>query len=143
MAWVSWSNITANDYMNIEFINQVNQNILYVKDLVARYLLGTCEYIPIDTSEGYKTQPLPEYLNRIERNLDYMQKEITWNVLREPSRTWLGENLDSPTFSYTDVNRWFGDLLLMKLALESIPYRWRICGTFSCGNNSSTQRLRR
>ncbi len=143
MSWVLWSNITSNDYMDIEFINKVNKNILHVKDLVDRYLLGTCPYIDIDTGEGYQTQPLPEYLNKIERNLDNLQKEITWKVLREPSRTWLGEYLDSPTFNYSDVNRWFSDLLLMKLALDSIPYRWRICGTFSCGNNNSTQRFRR
>ena len=143
MPWETWKDITANDYMKIEFIGQANQNILYIRDLVTQYLLSNPKYLDIDTSEGYHTQPLPEYLNNIERNLDYIQKEITWKVPRQPSRTWLGEYLDSPTFSYNDVNRWFNDLLLMKLALDSIPYGWRICGTFSCGNNNSIQKLRR
>ena len=143
MAWSSWTNITENDYMDIAFIGQVNQNMLHVRDLVSKYLLHSSVYLDIDTSEGYQTQPLPEYLNRIERNLDSMHKGITWRVPREPSRIWLGEYLDIPTFNYSDVNRWFNDLLIMKLALDSIPEGWRICGTFSCGNSNAAQKFRR
>lgn len=143
MPWSAWVNITANDYMDISYISQVNENILHVGDLITKYLLGKPRYRNIPTNLGYQTQPTAEYLNRVEGNLNYLQQRITWDVKRQPSRTWLGENKDTPTFDYSDVNRWFSDLLIMKLALDSIPFGWRICGTFSCGNNNSVQKFRR
>lgn len=143
MAWSSWTDITINDYMDISYISQVNQNLLHIRDLIIDYLQRTPAYETIDTSLGYQTQPLPDFLNAIERNLDNLQKEITWVVDRQASRTWLGEHNDNPTFRYSDVNRWFSDLLIMKLALDSIPVRWRMCGSFSCGNNNLLQTIRR
>ena len=143
MEWSTWVNITASDYMSIAFINQVRDNTLHVYDLVATYLHSSPKNFDIDTNAGYQTQPLPEYLNLIERNLDYLQSAITWDVNRQASRTWLGEYDDVPAFSYRDVNRWFHDLLIMKLALDGIPGMWRTCGTFSCGKHYITQLIRR
>lgn len=143
MAWSAWTNISATDYMDITFISQANDNILHVRELIMEHLRRTPQYEFIDTSAGYQTQPLPDYLNVVERNLNYLQAEITWAVKRQEGRTWLGEFDDNPTFKYSDVNRWFSDLLVMKLALDSIPERWRVCGTFSCSNHYITQLIRR
>lgn len=143
MGWVMWENLTPDDYMDITFMDKVNQNILHIRSLIIDYIHAVPEYFSIDTSEGYQTQPFPDYLNQVERNLDSLQKEITWEVLRGAGRIWLGEQNDNPTFRHSDVNRWFSDLLIMKFALEYIPHGWRVSGTFACGNNYLLQRLRR
>lgn len=143
MAWENWQNITQSDYMDISFIVQAENNINHIRNLIMDYLRKVPEHVSVDVSGGYQTQPTPDYLNLIERNLDYLENELTWLVNRGLSRTWLGEYADNPTFRYSDVNRWFNDLHLMKLDLDSIPGSWRISGTFSCGNTYLTQMLRR
>lgn len=143
MAWKSWRELTAENYMDISYISQADENTNHIRGLLFEYLGVTSEYSHVDVSLGYQTQPLPDYLNKIERNIDNLWKQIPWIAKRQESRVWLGEYLDNPTFRYSDVNRWFSDLLIMKYALDSIPVGWRRSGTFSCGNNYLLQILRR
>ena len=143
MAWNFWKEVNESDYMDISFISKADENINHLKNLLFEYRRATPEYLPVDVSLGYKTQPLPEYLNRIENNINNLEKQITWVVKRQQGRIWLGEYNDNPTFRYSDVNRWFSDLSVMKLALDNIPLGWRKSGTFSCGNNYLLQMLRR
>lgn len=143
MAWKFWQDISPTDYMDIEYVGQADENIKHIKNLLLEYLGAQAEHIPVDLSMGYQTQPLPEFLNKIEQNINNLEKEITWLVKRQKGRIWLGEYSDNPTFRYSDVNRWFSDLSVMKLALGSIPMGWRKSGTFSCGNNYLVQILRR
>lgn len=143
MAWNFWREVSSTDYMDISYIQQADENIQHIKDLLFEYFRFTSECPAIDISWWYRTQPLPDYLNKIENNLNNLEKAIPWPIQRQQGRTWLGEYNDNPTFRYSDVNRWFSDLLIMKQELDSIPVSWRKCGTFSCGNNYLLQMLRR
>jgi hypothetical protein len=125
--------------MKIEYMAQVYNNELHVAGLIEEYLRWNPVLAPITVEEGTETQPFPVYINLVERNIDELMSRVTWVTPQEPTRDWKGEHEDSPTFRYSDVNRWFRDLLYLRWLLDSIPPMYRKLGTFQLGNDFLVQ----
>lgn len=143
MTWHIWQNISANDYMDIFFIEMGYANQLYVKNQLETYYFVEPTLAFVDTSGGIYTLPVPDYLNLVENNLLTLVQSVSWNTGHQITRIWLGENMDEPTFKFSDVNRWFETLEKLKQSLDFVQKPKRISGTFTSGTRRIRQLIRR
>lgn len=133
MAWQPWIDITSDSYMDIAFVSQSYENAAYVNVKIKEYVGSSATLVEPNTLLGTQTQPLPDYLNLVENNLDALITAAGFSVSLLPRRTWLGENQDVEKFKYSDVNRWFSTMTTLKAILDATSAHTPHCGSTISG----------
>lgn len=143
MAWTYWVPITAQAYMRIDYISQIAENLCIAAADIQDYFHRPVVILPIDTARGEAQQPFPGYLNLVEQNIQHVWNAVPWEVPIAPTRNWLGEWMDTPTFRFSDVNRWFRDVEYLKITVDYAKTPRLVSGAFRSGGTRQQQVIRR
>jgi hypothetical protein len=145
---ITWTPLTPSDYWKYEYLPLAYQHQVYLQGLLLLYLGTRVTLLPLDLSRGDdtilfgKNNLYESPTNVIENNLDILW--TTWNAPdRLPTVEWLGLYRDPHLLDYTDVNRWFEQMILLEGLITASPQRMLITGTHRTGNNRTRQVLRR
>ena len=138
---MSFEPLTAEDFMSIDHMRQLNAEFESLEDLRKR-IFGTDAGITlINVAQGTQTIPTPQFINIIERNIDTLTGATPLYGM-EPTKTWLGESRDLEFLNYKDVNRWFESLNLIRASLMGRGYDFKVTGSFYVGSNKLRQKIR-
>lgn len=139
---IEWIPVTPEDFLEINILEKVYEHQQYLKELIFENLKQNIILTNIDLSNGIRTIPFPDLINKIEQNLEVLS--INYKELGIPGTVeWLGGILDHRLLDYTDVNRWFKIMRLLEEMIIMIPQRIPVTGTFRTGVNRTRQIVKR
>jgi len=140
---MDWTPLAAHDYMRIDYINRLNAEFQAVADLVQEIFGTRPAVMPLGIFTQHGMAAMAEVLlfEQIERNIDALSA-VTRPERMPPTRMWRGGHLDDPFLDYTDVNRWFDSLRLIRLSLLGRASVERVTGTYAAGGNAIRQKIR-
>jgi len=140
---MGWRLLVAGDFMRIEYIVELDAEFLAVA-LLRRDVFGVLPVVaPLGffTQGGFGAMADVALFNQIERNIDVLAG-VTPPAGMPPTRIWRGGLLDVPFLDYTDVNRWFESLRLIRESLMGRGSDFRVTGTYAAGGNAIRQKIR-
>ena len=139
---IEWSNLNKDSFMKIEYIGYFVFCIEKIKGLLFSWFGREVELLDISVSEGIKTIPFVDYINRIEDNIRRLSEMGFKPPYMLPCKEWKGEEEDLIRLDYRDVNRWFESLIKMESLLNILNKRIRKTGTYSVGHHYTRHMLR-
>jgi len=140
---MNWTPLTAQDFMTIEYIIRLDAEFQAVAALRGE-LFGT---MPAVTSlaffarNGIAAPAELALFNTIERNIDVLAGDAPPEGML-PTRLWRGEFADDPFLDFSDVNRWFDSLRLIRGSLMGRGNDFKTTGTYAAGTNPIRQKIR-
>lgn len=115
MLWNEFEPINSSAFMQIDFITKSYENAVYVNHELMLADCVTAELTEPDMSRGIAEYGMVSIINIVERNLQNLVDTLPSPPMGfQPVRTWLGAGRDTPKLDFTDVNRWFTDLEILK-----------------------------
>ena len=129
---IDWQEVTALDSLEIWMIDKAKRYQERLRILVLEYIGRNVILEEIDVARGHRTIPFAEYINAIERNLkNLVGTDVPEHMVS--TVTWHGELLDDRRLDYTDVNRWFNIMYLLRNLLETFSRRFITTAKFYSG----------
>ena len=132
---------TRQDYLNIEDIRALDMEMAALAALREEIFGPAAAIAALNTGQGAATIATPDFINRIERNIDALAGAAPPEAM-QPTRTWLGEGRDIPLLSFRDANRWFESLSLIRQSLLGRGHDFRATGSYNAGSCGLRQIIR-
>ena len=116
---MTWTNLTAESFLTPDMVTAINNETTTLAMFIVMRLGWQPPLVLPEVVRGTLTVPTAEFVNRIERNIDSLARDIRHMV--PATKTWLGEDRDAEFLSYKDVNRWAESLGIIRAWVLTFP----------------------
>jgi hypothetical protein len=117
------------DYYNFDDLNRVEEITVIIQERVALFRGYTISLEPTTTDRTTKSIEFAESLNRIERNIEALQR--SFSVLSEKFEPLKLDWVYNDSFDFNDANRYEKNLYVIYNHIQGNIYNIHYCGQYT------------